>query len=157
MSIVDELVAYLEESAVPVQRTWAAYLRDCRLGEEIAVSMKFRDPPDAIVLMGPGNATHVLWPGLPGKRSHVPGVLLLNVPTRCPGKDYMCRESVRFCLETFLSGESGSSTSLDFSAVRKIVWSSVDDLCCKLPPDLKYWRKARDAWIRAVVTAPASL
>ncbi len=115
--------------------------------------MKFRDAPDAVVLMAPAKATHVLWPGLP----RFPGVLLLNVPTCPPAKGFLCAEAVHFCRETFVFGESCSKTSLDFSGVVKILWRSVEDLCAKLPLDLKYWGAARDAWMRAVATAPASL
>lgn len=157
MSIVDEVVAWLENSAVPGQRTWAAYLRDCRLGESVGVSMKFRDAPDAVLLMAPAKATHVLWPGLSREWPRFPGVLLLNVPTCPTAKGFLCAEAVQFCRETFVFGESWSNTSLDFSGVVKILWRSVDDLCSKLPPDLKYWGTARDAWMRAVATAPALL
>jgi hypothetical protein len=154
MSIVDELVAQLQKSAVPGQRTWAAYLRDCRLGKSFTMAEKFTNanPMDATVLKDFAGATHVLWPASVNR----PGVLLLHVPTRRSDSDDVCTEVMEFCRQTYVhGGYCFKYYCLDVSDVVTILWRLVEDLCSKLPPDLKYWGAARDAWMRAVATAPA--
>jgi hypothetical protein len=155
MSIVDELVARLEKSAVPGQRTWAAYLRDCRLGEPMLL---YSVATCATVLKGPDGATHILWPDCDVPRKRRSGVLLLGVPECQP---HVGMKAVGFCREIFIFGEHRDSAyepehSVGFWGVVKIFWSSMDDLCAKLPPGLKYWCATRDAWMRAVAVVTRS-